>query len=127
MSGVTAAFASLQTIAASVGMQLQWFFGTIATVIGGVFTVGVTFAVNYFASVLNRLPGIIQPIIDNVTVIIQTVTGVFTEVGNAIKAAIEGNWTGAFDALTRAASIGINGVKSVFNNPVESINRLRVR
>lgn len=124
MAGVTAAFTSLQATAAAVGAQLQWFFGTIATVIGGVFTVGITFAVNYFAAVLNRLPGIVQPIINSVTTIIQTITGIFTEVANSVKLAIEGDWKGAFDGLSRAARLGINGMKSVFNNSVESLKQI---
>jgi TP901 family phage tail tape measure protein len=61
--------------------------------IGGVLAVAAAFGVNAFAAVIERLPQIVGPIIDQVTAAFRLISTVLTEVWAAVKAAIDGDWT----------------------------------
>jgi len=61
--------------------------------IGGALAIAAAFGVNALAAVIANLPGIVGPIIDQVTASIKLISTVLTEVVTAVKAIINGDWS----------------------------------
>ena len=61
--------------------------------IGAGLAIAVAFGINTFAAVIANLPGIVGPIIDQVTASITLVSTVLTEVVTLVKALIAGDWS----------------------------------
>lgn len=71
----------------------------LVAVVGGVLVIAVNFGVNMFAAAMERLPGIVGPIIDQITATIKLITTVITEVIDAVKAIAAGDWATAWNSL----------------------------
>lgn len=66
--------------------------------IGAGLAVAASFGVNALAAVFNNLPGLVGPIIDQVTATLQLISSVLTAVIAAVRAAIDGDWAGVWAA-----------------------------
>ncbi len=70
----------------------------VVMLIGAGLAIAADFGINAFAAVLTNLPGIVGPIIDQVTATLQLVSTVLTAVIAAVRAAIDGDWAGVWAA-----------------------------
>jgi len=68
-------------------------------VLGVALAVAADFGVNLLAAAIERLPGIVGPIIDQVTNTVRLISTVLTEVTTAIVAIANGDWATAWDSL----------------------------
>ena len=66
--------------------------------IGAGLATAAAFGVNTLAAVFNNLPGLVGPIIDQVTATLQLISSVLTAVIAAVRAAIDGDWAGVWAA-----------------------------
>jgi len=82
----------------------------VVMLIGAGLAVAASFGINAFAAVLNNLPGLVGPIIDQVTATLQLVSSVLTAVIAAVKAAIDGDWAGVW----AAAQSGVNAFSTYY-------------
>jgi phage-related protein len=62
----------------------------------------------------DRLPGIVGPIIDQVTASIQTVTTIINEVVAGVKAAINGDWAGVWNSARLILAVQVGYIRSTF-------------
>ncbi len=82
--------------------------------VGAALGVAAMFGVNLFASVIDRLPGIVGPIIDQVTASIQTITTIINEVVAGVKAAINGDWAGVWQSARTILAVQVNFMRGTF-------------
>jgi len=82
----------------------------VVVLIGAGLAIAADFGINAFAAVLTNLPGIVGPIIDQVTATLQLVSTVLTAVIAAVRAAIDGDWAGVW----AAAQQGINAFSTYY-------------
>jgi len=66
--------------------------------VGAGLAIAADFGVNALAAVFNNLPGLVGPIIDQVTATLRLITSVLTAVIAAVQAAIDGDWAGVWAA-----------------------------
>ena len=66
--------------------------------IGAGLAVAASFGINALAAVFANLPGLVGPIIDQVTATLQMISSVLTAVIAAVRAAIDGDWAGVWAA-----------------------------
>jgi len=78
--------------------------------IGVGLAIAADFGINALAAVLNNLPGLVGPIIDQVTATLRLITTVLTEVIAAVQAAINGDW----NAVWESAKTVINEFNTFF-------------
>lgn len=83
--------------------------------VGGVLGVAAMLGVNLFASVMDRLPSIVGPIIDQVTASIQAVTTIINEMVAGVKAAINGDWAGVWESARMIMAVQINLMRGTFS------------
>lgn len=81
-----------------------------AALIGVGLAIAADFGVNALAAVLNNLPGLVGPIIDQVTATLRLISTVLTEVISAVQAAIDGDW----NAVWESAKTVINEFNTFF-------------
>ena len=100
----------------------------LGALLAGVFGVTALFAVNLFAGAMAALPGLIGPFVDQVTLLINTVVGIFTNLGKIVFGVLTGDWalategaqgltqtfadfvTGTFDNLSSAAGTAMTAI-----------------
>jgi phage-related protein len=102
------AFAALPTVLAPIMPKLGELgaaFGGLITalqpflmLIGAGLAVAASFGINALAAVFANLPGLVGPIIDQVTATLQLISSVLTAVIAAVRAAIDGDWAGVWTA-----------------------------
>ena len=78
--------------------------------IGVGLAIAADFGINALTAVLNNLPGLVGPIIDQVTATIRLISTVLTEVIAAVQAAINGDW----NAVWESAKTVINEFNTFF-------------
>lgn len=89
---------ALQEMGAAFGGLVQA-VQPLVMVLGVALAVAADFGVNLMAAAIERLPGIIGPIIDQVTNTIKLISTVLTEVTTAIVAVANGDWATAWDSM----------------------------
>jgi len=67
--------------------------------LGVALAVAANFGVNLMAAAIERLPGIVGPIIDQVTNSVKLISTVLTEVTSAIVAIANGDWSAAWESM----------------------------
>ena len=102
------AFTALPTVLAPIMPKLGELgaaFGGLITalqpflmLIGAGLAVAASFGINALAAVFANLPGLVGPIIDQVTATLQLISAVLTAVIAAVRAAIDGDWAGVWAA-----------------------------
>jgi TP901 family phage tail tape measure protein len=92
-------FEGLLTAVQGMGEAILPVIEGVAQALGVTLVVAASLGVNLFAAVLGRLPGIVGPVIDQVTLTINTISATVTAVAGAIAAAAEGDWAGAWESL----------------------------
>lgn len=85
--------------------------------VGTALVVAASFGVNAFAAIIANLPGIIGPIIDQVTATITLISTTITEVVNIVKAIIDGDWAAAWAAAQRL----VGGFGTFFASTLENV------
>ena len=78
--------------------------------IGVGLAIAADFGINALTAVLNNLPGLVGPIIDQVTATLRLISTVLTEVISAVQAAINGDW----DAVWESAKTVIGEFNTYF-------------
>jgi phage-related protein len=87
----------LQELAGAFGGLLQA-VQPLVMVVGAALAVAALFGVNVFAAAINALPGIVGPIIDQVTATFKLISTVLTEVVNLVEGIIDGDWTAVWQS-----------------------------
>lgn len=101
----------------------------LAEFLGVTLVVAAGFGVNLFAALISSLPGIIGPMIDQVTATIKLISTTMTEVVTIVKALIDGDWQGAWAAAQRIVggfgeffATTFNGAKTVATTVIGAIS-----
>jgi len=89
---------ALQEMGAAFGGLVQA-VQPLVMVLGVALAVAADFGVNLMAAAIERLPGIIGPIIDQVTNTIKLISTVLSEVTTAIVAVANGDWSTAWESM----------------------------
>ena len=84
-------------------MGLAQAMAPFAALIGVGLAIAVDFGVNRLTTVLNTLPGIVGPIIDQVTATIKLITVILTETVTAVKGIIDGDWSTVWESAKTIA------------------------
>jgi TP901 family phage tail tape measure protein len=92
-------FEGLLTAVQGMGETLMPIVQALATALGVTLVVAASVGVNLISSALNRLPGIVGPIIDQVALTINTLSATMTAVAGAIAAIAAGDWAAAWESL----------------------------
>lgn len=96
---LTPHFEGLLAAVQNMGTTLQPIVMALATALGVTLVVAASVGVNLISSALNRLPGIVGPIIDQVALTINTLSATVSAVAGAITAAASGDWAAAWESL----------------------------
>jgi hypothetical protein len=88
--------------------------------IGVGLAIAADFGINALTAVLNNLPGLVGPIIDQVTATIRLISTVLTEVITAVQAAINGDW----NAVWESAKTVINEFGTFFSGLFQRLGTL---
>ncbi|MBI1296662.1 tape measure protein [bacterium] len=104
-TGLGESFSPLQESFGELGVAAQQMWETIrpalqglAIFLGVTLTVAVSFFANLFAATLERLPGIVTTVVNQITLLMQTITTVWQNVVTGVTAIMNGDWQGAWDA-----------------------------
>jgi phage-related protein len=71
--------------------------------VGAALAIAVDFGVNRLTTVFETLPGILGPVIDQITATIKLITVILTETVTAVKAVIDGDWTTVWESAKTIA------------------------
>jgi hypothetical protein len=71
--------------------------------VGAALAIAVDFGINRLTTVFETLPGILGPLIDQITATIKLITVILTETVTAVKAIIDGDWTTAWQSAQTVA------------------------
>ena len=71
--------------------------------VGAALAIAVDFGINRLTTVFETLPGILGPVIDQITATIKLITVILTETVTAVKAVIDGDWTTAWESAKTIA------------------------
>lgn len=96
---LTPSFEGLLAAVQNMGNTLLPIVQALATALGVTLVVAASVGVNLISSALNRLPGIVGPIIDQVALTINTLSATVSAVAGAITAAASGDWAAAWESL----------------------------
>lgn len=94
------AFQNLWTALQPVISNMIQGFTMIAQVWGALVVGGMVFGVNLIAGVLNNLPAIIGVVIDQITLIVESLSTIVTEAVTLVKAILAGDWTTAWNSAS---------------------------
>ena len=96
---LTPSFEGLLAAVQNMGNTLLPIVQALATAFGVTLVVAASVGTNLLASTIERLPGIVGPMIDQVTASINMITTTISGVTAAIAAIAVGDWTAAWEAL----------------------------
>jgi phage-related protein len=71
--------------------------------VGAALAIAVDFGINRLTTVFNTLPGILGPVIDQITATIKLITVILTETVTAVKAVIDGDWATVWESAKTIA------------------------
>jgi TP901 family phage tail tape measure protein len=93
----------LQELGGAIGGLMQALAPFVA-LIGVGLAIAVNFGIERLTTTFETLPGLLGPIIDQVTATIKLITVILTEVVAGVRAAIDGDWTAVWGSAKRVAS-----------------------
>lgn len=88
--------------------------------LGGALAVAADLGINALAAVISNLPGIVEPIINQVTASINLIATTITSMVGIVKAVIDGDWAAAWVS----AQALFQGFYDYFNNTVGALNAI---
>ena len=88
----------------------------LVAVLGGALVLAANLGINLMASAFERLPGLLAPIINQVTATVNLISAAVSGVSAAIVAISTGDWTAAWEAMKGVVTAAIDFVKATWTN-----------